>query len=129
MKTNLTRLILILTALSNTALAAGHRLALDCQSAGTDAGLESLLVVQGPKHTTATVEVSGAGDFIETFTYRVQPIRDAAGKVVGLAGPNFKMSFAAGSGAALRARFTAIAPAHSQMYPGATISYGLPCTR
>ena len=98
---------------------ASARIVVDC-SPNDDTGseIESLEIVKKSGKMTAHLTVSGAGDFIETYSYRV---KESATHTY--TGNNFTLSVAKGG-----SDMHAVGPKSSQMFPGDSIDEKLDCT-
>jgi hypothetical protein len=104
------------------------KLIVDCQAnADDEAEIESLELVRKSGKITAQLTVSGAGDFIETYSYRVTESDSAAAAGAPatrtFTGANFKLTVAKG-GSTMKAK----GPKSAQMYPSENIDATLDCT-
>jgi hypothetical protein len=91
----------------------------DCSpNDSTGAEIEELEIVKKSGKIAAHLTVSGPGDFIETYSYRVK--ESAPGTWTGT---NFTLSVAKGG-----SDLHAVAPKNAQMFPGQDITEKLDCT-
>jgi hypothetical protein len=94
------------------------KIVVDCSpNDDTGAEIESLEIVRKSGKLTAHLTVSGPGDFIETYSYRVT--ESAAHTYTGT---HFTLSVAKPSD------LHAVAPKSAQMFPGQDITEKLDCT-
>jgi hypothetical protein len=105
----------------------------DCGADGDgNAAIEDLSIRTTPLGASkAALEVSGPGDFIETYDYKATGAVQANGDIL-IKGENFKLTIAATADAkskAHSAQLAAVGPKNAQLFAGAKINSKLSCVQ
>ena len=134
------KLILVLSMLGFASSALAEKVTVDCQNVGSDAGLESLRIVQERDFTLlAKVDVSGPGDAMETYTYRVKivpqdPRRLGAPTVYAAKAGKFALRICTDCAPrpktmGFHSQVNMVTPRSAKIYPAMKLSYqDLECT-
>jgi hypothetical protein len=113
-----------------SASASSSKLVVDCDdNQDNEADIEGLEIVRKSGKLTATLTVSGVGDFIESYAYRVtedaaaDSAQDPSAKVLHtFTGTNFKLQVIQGT-----SLMTAIGPKSATLFPGEKVTAKLAC--